>query len=132
MVRPVFVSPRMMGQLIDEGPRYLGSSDGWYWIGTLPRNVDEILRRELQHERHDAEVGVQRAHGIVRLLVAQGLELEDLELLLLRRRAYGVGFRPGFLRRAEHARHFVSAREKRFQHRFTEVLLTDDRYFHKA
>jgi hypothetical protein len=22
----------MIGQLIDDGPRYFGSSDGWYWI----------------------------------------------------------------------------------------------------
>jgi hypothetical protein len=32
MVRPVFFSPREIGQLIDDGPRYFGSSDGWYWI----------------------------------------------------------------------------------------------------
>src|SRR5258706_4150192 len=32
MVRPVFVSPLMRGQLIEDGPRYFGSSDGWYWI----------------------------------------------------------------------------------------------------
>ena len=28
MVKPVRVSPRMMGQLIEDGPRYLGSSEG--------------------------------------------------------------------------------------------------------
>jgi hypothetical protein len=32
MVSPVFVSPRMIGQLIEEGPRYFGSSEGWYWM----------------------------------------------------------------------------------------------------
>ena len=32
MVSPVFVSPLMIGQLIELGPRYFGSSDGWYWI----------------------------------------------------------------------------------------------------
>jgi hypothetical protein len=28
MLKPVFVSPLMIGQLIEEGPRYLGRSDG--------------------------------------------------------------------------------------------------------
>src|SRR5262245_65972293 len=32
MVSPVFVSPLMIGQLIELGPRYLGSKDGGYWI----------------------------------------------------------------------------------------------------
>ena len=27
-VRPVSLSPRQIGQLIDDGPRYFGSSDG--------------------------------------------------------------------------------------------------------
>src|SRR6266705_687390 len=30
--RPVLASPRMIGQLIELGPRYFGKSDGWYWI----------------------------------------------------------------------------------------------------
>ena len=32
MVRPVLMSPRMIGQLIELGPRYFGNSDGWYWM----------------------------------------------------------------------------------------------------
>jgi hypothetical protein len=32
MVSPVRVSPWMIGQLIELGPRCLGSSEGWYWM----------------------------------------------------------------------------------------------------
>ena len=32
---PVSVSPLMIGQLIELGPRNFGSSDGWYWIEPL-------------------------------------------------------------------------------------------------
>ena len=32
MDRPVFVSPQMMGQLMELPPRCRGSSDGWYWM----------------------------------------------------------------------------------------------------
>jgi hypothetical protein len=32
MVRPVFFSPSEIGQLIYEGPRDFGSSEGWYWL----------------------------------------------------------------------------------------------------
>ncbi len=31
MVRPVRVLPMAIGQLIEDGPRCAGSSDGWYW-----------------------------------------------------------------------------------------------------
>ena len=77
MVSPVCVSPRMIGQLIDDGPRYFGSSDGWYWIVPCFGMFDELLRRELQHERHDAEVGVERLQRLVRVLGRlQRLELD--------------------------------------------------------
>ncbi len=46
----------MIGQLIDEGPRNFGRSDGWYWIVPFFGILDELLRRKLQHERHDADV----------------------------------------------------------------------------
>lgn len=32
MVSPVLVSPWMIGQLIELGPRCLGNSEGWYWM----------------------------------------------------------------------------------------------------
>ena len=32
MLRPVFVSPRTMAQLIALAPRCLGNSEGWYWM----------------------------------------------------------------------------------------------------
>ena len=42
----------------------------------------------------------------------------------------GSGFRARFFGRAKHAGDFVAALQKRFQHRFTKVLLSDDRNFH--
>ena len=35
MVSPVLVSPWMIGQLIELGPRCFGSNEGWYWM--VPR-----------------------------------------------------------------------------------------------
>ena len=32
MVRPVLLRPWMIAQLIEDGPRCSGSSDGWNWI----------------------------------------------------------------------------------------------------
>ncbi len=67
MVSPVSVSPLMIGQLIELGPRYFGSSDGWYWIVPCFGMLDEFLRRELQHEGHDADVGAGVLHRLAPL-----------------------------------------------------------------
>jgi hypothetical protein len=96
------------------------------------RDVDEILRRELQHERHDAEVDVELFQGLLCLITLQGGELEQRHALLLRRHLERIGARTGLLRRAEHARHLVLAREERLEHRLAEILLADDGDFHAA
>src|SRR6266571_1210984 len=98
----------------------------------LLRDPHELLRRELQHESHDADVGVERAHRIECFLVAQRLELEDLEAFFLRRRLERIGLRSLLLGRAEHAGDLVAAGEKRFENGFAEVLLSDDRDSHQA
>src|SRR6267378_3061004 len=96
----------------------------------LLRDLHELLRRELQHECHDADVGVERAHRVERLLVAQRLKLEDLEALFQRRGLERIGLRALLLRRAEDAGDLVAACEKRLEDRLPEVLLADDGYFH--
>src|SRR5882762_497134 len=96
----------------------------------LLRDLHELLRRELQHEGHDPDVGVERAHRVERFLVAQRLELEDLEALFQRRGLEGIGLRSLLLRRAEDAGDLVAACEKRLEDRLPEVLLADDGYFH--
>ncbi len=98
----------------------------------LLRDLHELLRRELQHEGHDPDVGVERAHRVERFLVAQRLELEDLEALFQRRGLEGIGLRSLLLRRAEDAGDLVAAREKRLENSFAEVLLSDDRDSHQA
>ena len=95
------------------------------------RDFHEFLRRELQHEGHDAEIRVQCAHRVHTFLVAQGRELEDLEPFFLGRRLQGIGLCASLLGSAEHAGDFVAARKKCLQHGFAEVLLPDDRYLHR-
>ena len=43
----------------------------------VPRNPDEILRRELQNVRHYSEVDVELAQGVARLLGMKRLRLKD-------------------------------------------------------
>src|SRR3990170_2899556 len=114
------------------GPAVLRQQRGVVLDGAALRDVDEILRRELQHERHDAEVDVELFQGLLCLIALQGGELEQRHALLLRRHLERIGARAGLLRRAEHARHLVLAREERLEHRPAEILLSDDRDFHAA
>ena len=96
------------------------------------RNLHEVLRRELQHESHDADVGVGVSQGLRRFRRPQRLELMNLQAFFLRCRAQRVRPRAFFLRRAKHGHNFVSTREKSFQHCFSEILLTDDCDFHES
>src|SRR6266850_2842915 len=96
----------------------------------LLRNLHEFLRRELQYVGHDADVGIQCAQRIVRILVPQRGKLVDLDALLLRGDLQEICLGAFFFRGAEHARDFVSARQECIEHGFAEVLLADDRYFH--
>ena len=132
IVSPVFASPLMIGQLIDEGPRYLGSSEGWYWIVPCFGHLHEILRRELQHEGHDADVGAEPLHRGDRVGVLERGQLEDLQALFLRGDLERIGLAALLLRRAEHTRDDIAAREEGLEHRSSEVLLADDRDLHQA
>jgi hypothetical protein len=96
----------------------------------LLRYLREAVRRELQHIRHDAEIHLQRFQRLVRILTAQRLELVHLEALLFGCGTYRIGLRTGLFRRAEHRRHFVAALQKRFEHCFTKVLLSNYCNFH--
>ena len=96
------------------------------------RDRYEVLRRELQHERHDAEVGVELLQRRLRVLGFQARELEHRDALLLGRNPECVRPGAGLFRRAKNARDLVATREKRFQHRLAEVLLPDDRELHAA
>jgi hypothetical protein len=125
MVRPVFLSPRMIGQLIDDGPRVILDR-------AFLRDADEVLRRELQHEGHDADVDVQVLQRLLRVIAFQRRELKHLHALLLRRDLQRIGTGPRFLGSTEHTRYFVLAGKERFQDGLAEVLLTNDGDFHAA
>src|SRR5688572_15386673 len=98
--------------------------------GAVLRDPDELLRRELQHEGHDADVGGEVLHRLRGFRALQRRELEELESLLLRRDLHGVGLRALLLGCHEDARHGVAAREEGLEDRLAEILLSDDGNFH--
>ena len=89
-------------------------------------DADELLRRELQHERHDADVGVERLHRRRGLRRLERRELEDLESLFKRHDLHGVRLAALLVGRAEDACDRVAAGKKGFKDGFAEILLTDD------
>ena len=95
-------------------------------------DIDEFLRRELQHESHDADVRPGFGQRLRRFGRTQGLELVDLELLLFGRCAQGVGPRPFLFRRAEYGGDLVAARKKCLHDCLAKVLLADDRNTHNV
>src|SRR5882672_5079577 len=96
----------------------------------LLRDLHELLRRELQHIGHDADIGIQCAQRIVCIFVPQRRELVDLDALLLRGDLQEIRLGAFFFGSAKHSGHFVTACKKSFQNGLTKVLLADDRYFH--
>ena len=91
--------------------------------GAVLRNVDEGLRRELQHIGHDREVHIERAQRTFRRRALQVRKLDQSQTALLRRQTQRVRLGAGFLGSAEHARHLVAACQKRFQNALAERLL---------
>ena len=130
MVSPVSFSPREIGQLIDEGPRYFGSSDGWYWIvpcfGILTNSCGANCSTNAMMPM-SAPAAFMRLDGLRRL---QRLELVHLQALLLRRDPQRIGPGALLLRGAEHRGNLIAAGEEPLEHRFTEILLADNRDFH--
>jgi len=131
MVRPVLASPREIGQLIELG-RGISAAAMVVLDGAVLGDTDEILRRELQNERHYADLDIQALQRRFRLVALERSKLEYLDALLLRGGLQHIRLRARLLGSAKHARHFVAAREKRVQHRFAEILLSDDGEFHQA
>ncbi len=98
--------------------------------GPEPRDVDEILWRELQHVGHDPDVDLQRAQRGARLVALERGELVHRDAPLLRCDLQRVGPRAFLLGRAEHPGDVVAAGEECLQHGLAEILLADDREFH--
>jgi hypothetical protein len=81
------------------------------------RYGDEILRRELQHERHDADLDVEVLERALRLVALQRSKLEHLDALFLRRDFERIGPASGLLGRAENACDLIAARKERLRAR---------------
>jgi hypothetical protein len=96
----------------------------------MTRDVDEVLRRELQHVRHDAKIDVEPAHRLLRFARAQRLELKNFQPFFLRRGVQRIELGARLFRRAKDARHFIAAREKRLEHGLAIVLLANNCDFH--
>jgi len=94
--------------------------------GAVLRNGDEVPRRELHHERHDRDFDIELLQRISCLRGFKALKLKNLNPPLLRGEFQRVRAGARFLGRAKHTRNLVAARKKRFEHRFTEILLPDD------
>ena len=67
MVRPVSVSPLMIGQLIGARAAVLRQQRRMILDRAVLRDGHEFLRRELQHESHDADIGARRLAWPARL-----------------------------------------------------------------
>ena len=98
--------------------------------GAVFRYGHEFLRRELKDKGHDADVGASRLHGARGFRIPQRFELMDGQTFFLRGGAQGVRPCAFFFGSAEDGGDFVAASEKRFEHGFAEVLLSDNRDFH--
>ena len=92
--------------------------------------VHELLRRELKHKSHDADISAGGLHRPRRFRIAQRFELMDRQTFFLRGRPQRIRPSAFFLGRTEYSRNIVSAGEKRFEHGFAEILLSDDGDFH--
>ena len=79
------------------------------------RYVDEVLRRELQHERHDAEIGIEALHRRFRLVALERGKLEQLHALGFGRGLERIGSCARLLGRAEHAGDLVATLEERLE-----------------
>src|SRR5437879_3751325 len=92
----------------------------------------QFLWRELRYKSHDADIGAGLLHSPHGFRIPQRAELMDLQALFLRGQPQRI--RPGafLLGGAEHSSGLVAASKKRFQHRFAEILLADDRNSHFA
>jgi len=89
------------------------------------RNIDEILRYELKHVGHDAELGVEVAQGLARLVALQRAKLINRDAPLFRRQAQRIGGCAGLLLGGtEHAGHGIASIHECVEHCLTEVPLS--------
>ena len=93
-------------------------------------NVAEILRDELGHISHHADIGVRLLHRLECRGIGESGQLVHRDAALLSR--YAQRIRAALLGSAEHGRDRVPAVEESFQRCLAEILLADDRDPHVA
>ncbi len=92
--------------------------------GAELRYVAEILRHELGHVGHHADLGVCLPHRLQRGRIGQLRELMDRHAAFLRGDAQRIG--AALLGRAEHGGDRVTAAEERLERCLAEILLAND------
>src|SRR6516165_8713865 len=96
------------------------------------RDIEELLRRKLQHVGHYAEIHVQALEYVQGLIVSQRTQLKDRHATLFRGHPQRIGLVAVLLRRAENACYRRTPREERFEYALAEGLLSDDSEAHES
>src|ERR1700736_4317275 len=87
-------------------------------------NRDEILRHELKDVGHDAEVGVEDAQRLARLLGLQRPKLIERDAPLLGSHPQRIGSRARLLRGAEHPGDGIASIKESVEHGLAEISLS--------
>src|ERR1700686_4353945 len=98
----------------------------------MPGNAYEFLRRELQYESHDPDIGTSFLHRTRGFRISQGFELMNFQAFFLGRHPESIRPSTFLFRRAEDSADGIAASKERFEHRFAEILLPDNGDFHCA
>ncbi len=124
------MSPRAIGQLIDDGPRYLGSSDGWYWmvpcLGMLTNSCGANCSTK-------AMTPMSALRSFIACAASGAFSdgsWNTLRPFSTAATFMGSGLAPSFSGAHEHARDGVATREECLEDCLAEVLLSDDCDFH--
>ena len=129
-VRPVSVSPLMIGQLMALRPRCRGSSDGWYWMVPCVGTARNSGRHDQRDEGHHLEVGRERAELLHHRRVAERRRADERqpggrgrlrERVLPLPRGRGVD-----------GDDLVAAAEQRLEHGLAEGLLAVNHDAHRS
>src|SRR5262249_50186399 len=122
---PVSLSPWMIGQLIALGPRYFGSSEGWYWIEPLVGILRNSSGKNSVTKAITCRSGLSALNSghHARLRLAVGGGLVDRKLRRERRLLERFGLRALFLGRHVDCDDVLAALAQRLQHRLAERLL---------
>ena len=96
----------------------------------MRRDVEEVLRHEQRDERHDLQVGPERAEFLPHLGLLVAIRLIDRQAGRERRFHQGVRLLPRLLRRHIDGDDVLAALQELLEHRLAEGLLAVDHDTH--